>query len=66
MAENIMGTDSLIWGDRLFTSSPFSSRCTLEGFAPKNTLVSIGSRRGSMGGLVTWEAFSSSLSKYTG
>ena len=45
---------------------PSSSRFIRSGFLPRNTFVSIGSRRGSIGGFVTWEAFISILSQYTG
>ncbi len=53
MAENITGMDSPICGGRVQTSCPASSRRMPSGFRPRNTLVSIGSRRGSTGGLVT-------------
>ncbi len=63
MAENITGMDSSSCGVRLSTSSPFASRSTVVGFLPRNTRVSIGSRSGSMGGLVTWDALMRILSQ---
>ena len=61
-----MGVESSSWGGSWGRMSPFSSRWTAAGFFPRKVLVSMGSRRGSMGGLVTWEAFKRSLSQYTG
>ena len=61
-----MGVESSSWGGSVGTILPCSSRLTRVGFFPRKVLVSMGSRRGSMGGFVTWEAFSSSLSQYTG
>ena len=66
MAENITGMDSCICGGRRQSRRPFSSRRMVSGFSPRNTRVSIGSRRGSTGGFVTCEALMSSLSQYTG
>ena len=63
MAENITGMDNSICGGRWQISSPFSSRRMPSGFLPKNTRVSMGSRRGSTGGLVTWEALTRILSQ---
>ena len=66
MAENMMGTSSFSWGGVSSMSLPFSSRRMPSGREPRYTRVSMGSRRGSMEGLVTWEALMSSLSQYTG
>ena len=66
MAENMTGMDRVICGGREQISLPFSSRSTLPGFLPRETCVSIGSRSGSIEGLVTCEALSRSLSQYTG
>ena len=66
MAENKIGVESSSWGGSWGRIFPFSSRWTAAGFFPRKVLVSMGSRRGSMGGLVTWEAFKRSLSQYTG
>ena len=45
---------------------PSLLRCTFCGFLPRYTLVSIGSRKGSMEGFVTCEALIRILSQYTG
>ena len=66
MAENITGIESSICGSNLQVSFPSASRPTRWGFFPRNTFVSMGSRSGSMGGLVTWEALIRILSQYTG
>ena len=66
MAENITGIESSIWGGSSHFSFPFSSRCIFWSFFPRYTRVSIGSRSGSMGGLVTCEALTRILSQYTG
>ena len=66
MAENITGMESSSWGSRRQSRRPSLSRVREAGFFPRNTRVSMGSRRGSMEGLVTWEALSSSRSQYTG
>ena len=42
---------------------PSASRRMWVGLRPKKVLVSMGSRRGSMEGFVTWEAFIKSLSQ---
>ena len=63
MAENSTGMLSSSWGGRVQSSRPWASRRIAEGFLPRNTRVSMGSRRGSMEGLVTWEALRSSLSQ---
>ncbi len=63
MAENITGMESSSWGESSQFKEPSGSRSSREGFFPKNTLVSIGSRRGSMEGLVTWEALIKILSQ---
>ena len=60
MAENISGTSSLICGGIFdITRRPHSSTLSASGRLPKSTRVSMGSRRGSMDGFVTWLAFSS-------
>ena len=66
MAENRMGTDSSSWGGRSVHRLPSALRRMAEGFFPRNTRVSMGSRKGSMGGFVTWEALMRMLSQYTG
>ena len=66
MAENIIGMDSSSCGGSSQRIAPFSSRRICCGFLPKNTRVSIGSRSGSIGGLVTCEALIRILSQYTG
>ena len=63
MAENMTGMDSVSCGGRSYFSRPSGLLSTLWGFWPRNTRVSMGSRRGSMGGLVTWEALMRSLSQ---
>ena len=63
MAENITGMLSSSWGARRGIRFPSASRSSLSGFAPRKTRVSMGSRRGSMGGLVTWEALMRILSQ---
>ena len=57
MAENITGMESSNWGGKVQSKVPSAFRRMRAGCLPKKTLVSIGSRRGSMEGLVTWEAF---------
>ena len=66
MAENITGMESSIWGGSPHFMFPRSSRSIFSGFFPRNTRVSIGSRRGSIGGFVTCEALIRILSQYTG
>ena len=66
MAENITGMESSICGGSRQSSRPLSSRRSVSGFFPRNTRVSMGSRRGSTGGFVTCEALMRSLSQYTG
>ncbi len=64
MAENMIGTSSFSCGGRGSTtrrSRSFILR--ISGRLPKNTRVSMGSRKGSMEGLVTWLAFSSRWSQ---
>ena len=64
MAENIMGTSSLMRGG--IGETTLRSRSLMRsasGRLPKNTRVSIGSRSGSMEGLVTWLALSSRWSQ---
>ena len=63
MAENSTGMLSSSWGGRVQSRRPWSSRRMAEGFFPRNTRVSMGSRRGSMEGLVTCDALISSLSQ---
>ena len=63
MAENKTGMDSGSCGGRSQFSRPSASLCIRSGFLPRNTRVSIGSRRGSMGGFVTCEALISILSQ---
>ena len=63
MAENRMGVESSSWGGRSGTMFPALSRRMWVGLRPKKVLVSMGSRRGSMEGFVTWEAFIKSLSQ---
>ena len=63
MAENMTGTLSSSCGDRLGISLPSLSRSILPGFLPRKVLVSIGSRSGSMDGLVTWDALMRILSQ---
>ena len=63
MAEKSTGMESSTWGGKSGISRPAASRRMRSGFFPKNTRVSIGSRRGSMEGLVTWEALMRSLSQ---
>ena len=53
MAENITGIESSSCGGRLVSRLPSARRVTLEGFLPRNTLVYIGSRSGSIEGFVT-------------
>ena len=60
------GMDNSSCGESSRTSAPFSSRRTGCDFAPRNTRVSMGSRSGSMGGLVTCEALMRIRSQYTG
>ena len=60
------GTLSSSCGARVFLSLPFSSRSIFTVRLPSHTFVSIGSRSGSMGGLVTCEALTSILSQNTG
>ena len=66
MAENITGMESSSCGGNSQFSVPSSLRCTFWGFLPRYTLVSIGSRKGSIEGLVTCEALIRILSQYTG
>ena len=66
MAEKRMGTLSFNCGGRVFFSLPLSSLSIAAVRLPSHSRVSIGSRRGSMGGLVTCDAFTSILSQYTG
>ena len=63
MAENNTGMDSSSCGVSSVISRPWASRRMRSGFLPRNTRVSIGSRSGSMGGFVTWEALSSRRSQ---
>ena len=64
MAENMMGTSSDSWGGRGETTVRVRSFTrSLLGRLPSTTRVSMGSRRGSMEGLVTWLAFSSRCSQ---
>ena len=46
MAENITGMESSSWGSNLQMIFPLSSFSIFSGFLPRNTFVSIGSRRG--------------------
>ena len=64
MAENMRGTSSFIWGG-IFVSTVCSRSLTLSasGRLPSSTRVSMGSRSGSMEGLVTWLALSSRWSQ---
>ena len=66
MAENRIGTDSSSWGGRSVHRVPSPFRRMASGFLPRNTRVSIGSRKGSIGGFVTCEALMRILSQYTG
>ena len=66
MAENRMGTDSSNCGGISVHRLPSPFRRTVSGFLPRNTRVSMGSRRGSMGGFVTCEALMRIRSQYTG
>ena len=66
MAENMTGIARSICGGRSQQILPSGSRTILSGFLPRETLVSIGSRRGSMGGVVTCDALIRILSQYTG
>ena len=66
MAENMTGILSSSWGVSLQIRLPCASRSNLSGFLPRKTFVSIGSRRGSMEGFVTWDALIRILSQYTG
>ena len=61
--ENITGIESSICGGRSQMMFPLSSRSILSGFFPRETRVSMGSRSGSIGGFVTWEALIRSLSQ---
>ncbi len=63
MAENMMGMESSNCGDCLVQMDPSGFRSSSTVFLPKNTFVSIGSRRGSMDGFVTCEAFIKILSQ---
>ena len=63
MAENMTGTFSVSCGGMLSTRLPSASRSMACGFAPSVVRVSIGSRSGSIDGLVTCEALMSSLSQ---
>ena len=63
MAENMTGMFRVSCGGMLSTRLPFSSRWMAVGLAPSVVRVSIGSRSGSMDGLVTCEALMSSLSQ---
>ena len=66
MAENITGMESVTWGGISHTILPCSSRFMERGVRPSDTRVSMGSRKGSMGRLVTCEALTRSLPQYTG
>ena len=50
---DLTGIERLIWGGSSQISLPSGSRVILSGFFPKETCVSIGSRKGSIGGFVT-------------
>ena len=59
IAENMSGTSSLICGGSSETIVRSRSlTLSVSGREPRNTRVSMGSRSGSMEGLVTWLAFS--------
>ena len=58
--------DSSNRGGIVVSRLPSGLLTTRSGRWPRKTFVSIGSRKGSMGGFVTWEALSRSLSQYTG
>ena len=66
MAENITGMESSNWGGSLQSNFPSAVRFILEGFFPRYTRVSMGSRKGSIEGFVTCEALIRILSQYTG
>ena len=53
MAENSTGMDSSSCGGSAVSILPSALLLIPEGFFPRNTFVSIGSRSGSIGGLVT-------------
>ena len=63
MAENITGIASSTMGGRVVSREPLGFLWTRSGRWPRKTLVSMGSLRGSIGGFVTCEALSSSLSQ---
>ena len=63
MAEKRIGTLSLSCGADAVRRLPFSSRSTRSVLRPRKVRVSMGSRRGSMGGFVTCEALSSRRSQ---
>ena len=63
MAENIIGVSNITCGGILVTDLPLRSTCSRSGLRPKMVRISIGSRKGSIEGLVTWEALSKILSQ---
>ena len=64
MAENMRGTSSFICGGIfVVTVRARSSTSRTSGRLPSSTRVSMGSRKGSMEGFVTWLAFSSKRSQ---